>query len=322
MRRFITYAILFALIVLFTLGSGEYIVRSLPNPYKHKHQWMLSNASEVECLIMGSSHTYYGISPTYFLPNTFNLANVSQNPKYDYLLLEKYMPLCHKLHSVVLPVSYFTFFDKSFEEGDEWFYAINYKLYMDIDEHPCWSRYNFEFSNRPVYSGKLQTFLSGKSLPTCDSLGFGLGYVLDAKDKVLWEHNAYITVDRHTADDGTIRAENEVFLRRIAQLCRDNNINLILITPPSWSAYYQLLDKNQLNKTYEIVHKICNDYTLPYFDYLKDPRFLEEDFYDCDHLTDAGAKKFTTILKHDLTERTPWISSNPSAQIFHQGIKR
>lgn len=303
MRRFITYTSLFGLIVLLTLMSGEHIVRSLPNPYKHKHQWMLNNASEVECLIMGSSHTYYGVIPTNFLPNTFSLANVSQNPKYDYLLLEKYIPMCHKLHSVVVPVSYVTFFDKSLEEGDEWFYAINYKLYMDIDEHPNWSRYNFELSNRPVYSGKLQTYFSGKPLPTCDSLGFGLDYALAAKDHALWEKNAYMTVDRHTADDGEMCSENETYLRRIAQLCCDNGIRLVLITPPTWSAYYKSLDKKQLDKTYELINEICHDYALPYFDYLKDPRFHEDDFYDCDHLSDIGAKKFTTILRNDLAER-------------------
>ena len=303
MRRFIIYISIFSLIVLFTLGSGEYITRSLPNPYKYKHQWMLANADSVECLIMGSSHTYYGITPAYFLPNTFNLANVSQNPKYDYLLLEEYIPICPQLHTIIVPISYFTFFDKSFEEGEEWFYAINYKLYMDIHEHSNWSKYNFELSNRPVFSGKLQTYLSGKALPTCDSLGFGLGYTLDAKNDVLWEKNAYITVDRHTADEGKMCDENEAYLRRTVQLCRENNIRIILITPPSWSAYHHLLDEQQLYKTYEIIHTICDEYDLLHIDYLKDTRFIEEDFYDCDHLSDIGARKFSLILKDEILGR-------------------
>lgn len=300
MRRFIIYTSLFSLIVLFTLGSGEYIIRRLPNPYKHKHQWMLHNASRVECLVMGSSHTYYGISPTHFGPNTFNLANVSQNPKYDYLLLEKHIPMCTQLQSVIVPISYFTFFDKSLEEGDEWFYAINYKVYMDIDEHPHWSKYNFELSNRPAYSGKLQSYLSGKTLPICDSLGFGLEYTMAAKDHALWEKNAYMTASRHTAGDGEMYHENETYLRRIAELCRDNDIRLILITTPTWHAYHQLLDKRQLQKTYEIIAQLCHDYALPYLDYLKDPRFVEEDFYDCDHLSDVGAQKFTALLRDEL----------------------
>lgn len=302
MRRFVVYVCLFAFAVLITLGCGEYIVRSLPNSYKYKHQWMLENSSKVECLVMGSSHTYYGIVPTYFLPNTFNLANVSQNPKYDYLLLEKYIPMCRNLQYVIVPISYFTFFDESFEAGSEWFYIINYELYMDVDVYPDWSRYNFEISNRAVYNGKLQAFFSGKDLPACDSLGFGLGYVLDAKNE-LWEDNSYMTVDRHTKDNGGICYEHEDYLRQTVLLCRKNGVDPVFVTLPSWSSYYRLLDKEQLSRTYETIYAICQEYDLLYLDYLKDTRFNEGDFYDCDHLSDIGAKKFTQILKRELEAR-------------------
>lgn len=299
MKKFLIYTSLFGLLLLLTFGSGEWIIRCLPSPYKVKHQWMQMNAQKAECLILGSSHTYYGIQPVDFLPNTFNLANVSQNPEYDFRLLEKYIPQCKALHTVVVPISYFTFFDKNFEDSDEWFLEIYYQLYMNIRKYSFLSKYNFEISNRPVYVGKLQSFFSGKQLPICDSLGFGLGYDLDAKVPE-WKEKAAITAERHTSKDGKVNAESEKYLRKTAQLCRKNSVRLVLVTLPASKSYYSLLDEKQLNETHRIVRSICNDYQLSYFDFLKDERFVDDDFFDSDHLSSRGAQKFSAIFKHAL----------------------
>lgn len=298
MKRFVTYTLLFMLLAGSTLGVGEYIVRNMPNSYSYKHRWMLDNASQLEYLILGSSHTYYGFLPSAFFDNSFNLANVSQNPEYDLLLLKKYLPLCKRLHTVVIPVSYFTFFDKPFEQGSEWHFAINYKLYMGVDKHSNLSKYNFEISNRPVYSGKLLSFLKGKELPMCDTLGFGVGYTIDDKAST-WKYDAQYIVKRHTAVNWDEFDGNLDNLRKVAQFCKENDLRLILVTTPTAESYYTLLDKAQLEKTYSAITGLCNDYSLNYYNYMTDIRFNDDDFHDGDHLSDIGAQKFTTILKED-----------------------
>ena len=50
----------------------------------------------------------------------------------------------------------------------------------------------------------------------------------------------------------------------------------------------------------ELTHKFQQEYNLPYFDYLKDTRFVADDFYDSDHLSDVGAIKFTKFLDKDI----------------------
>lgn len=300
MRRFVTNTALFTLIAVITLGAGELLVRSLPNSYRYKHEWILENAQEIEYLIMGSSHTYYGIAPSEFFPNSFNLANISQNPEYDLLLLKRYAPLCKNLHTIIIPVSYFTLFDKPFEEGDEWYYAINYRVYMGIEQHSRLSKYNFELSNRPVYSGKLLSFLSGKELPMCDTLGFGLGYT--AADAAEWTHDAQNIAEKHTAADWDSLEKNVADMHSLLQFCKENGIRAILVTTPVSSAYRALLDNRQLEKTYSVIEEMCSRHGAEYHDYMADSRFTECDFHDSDHLSDEGAKKFTLILKEDLTK--------------------
>ena len=84
MRKFLIQCFKFGMLVATTLAAGEYLVRTyVDNPYKFKHEWMSRNAGDVEILVLGSSHTYYGINPALFDSKAFNLANVSQIFHYD-----------------------------------------------------------------------------------------------------------------------------------------------------------------------------------------------------------------------------------------------
>jgi len=287
------------LLVALSLAIGEWLVRKVPNSFKYKYEWMQQYASEVETLILGSSHAYFGISPSYMKHSGFNLANVSQNLKYDSFLLEQYASDCKSLKQVVLTISYFTLFSPGFEGTKNWWNGINYKVYMNCPYHSDFSKYNFELSHLPVYAGKLRSFFQSKSNILCDSLGWGKGYSLRSKPD-LWDSIlAEQAVCRHTKQDWDYLDENEGYLNKIAYLCQEHSIQLVLVTMPAWSTYYEKLDKKQLNRMYECINELQNEYGLAYYDYLKDSRFVAEDFYDSDHLSDVGARKFTEILTEE-----------------------
>ena len=301
MKRFLLYSMLFGAIVVCTLLLGEYVISSSYNSYKYKHQWMLDNAEKVEVLILGSSHSYYGVYPGDFCNNSFNLANISQNFEYDYLLLRNYEKGLTNLHTVILPVSYCSLFDARFEDCDEWWYAINYKKYMGIDVHSDISKYNFELSKMSVYSGRLLNVVSGKGLPACDSLGFGLGYTL-AKRLPTWREDAHSAVERHTACNWDALDGNVASLRMILTLCRENSWRPILVTLPASQYYYNSLDSAQMQKMCEVVELMKVEFPdVEYFDFLKNENFVDDDFYDSDHLSDVGARKFSKMLKDSIS---------------------
>lgn len=268
----------------------------VPNPYQFKHDRLSDNSSDISTLILGSSHTFYGISPKWMNDSTFNLANISQIFHYDWLLLSKYE--FKNLKRVILPVSYFSFFDKEFEETDSWDLVINYKIYMDIDTHSDFSKYNFELSHPYIYTKKLRSLIIKKPL-SCDSLGYGLAFARSNRSNN-WKDSWERTVDNHTAKDWSAIPGHMKYARMIAEYCKSRNIDLILITTPTWNGYHSHLDSAQLKKTSELIRTLQAEYQLRYLDYLKDERFTDDDFYDSDHLNDEGAKKFSTILKEDL----------------------
>ncbi len=85
----------------------------MPNPYKY--EWMQENAEEVETLVLGSSHTFYGIRPEFFDSKTFNLANVSQGMKQDLFLIKYWANRYKNLKYVIFPISFFTWFGHGLE---------------------------------------------------------------------------------------------------------------------------------------------------------------------------------------------------------------
>lgn len=299
MRKFLLLSTLLCSSIVITLIFGELLVRHIPNPYKTKNGWMMKHAHKVNSIILGSSHTYYGVRPEY-IDSSYNLANISQNPKYDYFMLEKYGDLCANLKTVILPISYFTLFDKSFEDSDEWYYALNYKIYMDCPYHSNFSKYNAEIFHSSVYFGKLKNWLLGKSNIKCDSLGWGMNYSLANKTKKIDNKSSIEVVKKHTAENWNYLEENCLYLNKIISYCKSRHIKLILITTPTWHTYYEKLDKKQLKKMYEFIYKIPD---AVFYDYLKDKRFVEDDFYDADHLSDIGAQKFTLILKKEVLDK-------------------
>ena len=214
MKRFLTQCIIFSVFVIATIAVGEYYVRTqILNPYRYKNEYIEKNGKQVEMLILGSSHSYYGISPKELGFNSFNLANVGQEWFYDRLLLEHYIPLMPNLKYVLLNVSTFSLFvNKDAVQSDE--FAPNYKMYMGIDYYPDYSTRNFECFNFSVYSDKLRSILIGKNVATYDSLGLGNKLILHPREPYFERYYA-AAIERHTANDTTWLDTNKGYLLSI-----------------------------------------------------------------------------------------------------------
>lgn len=299
MKKFLLSLLFVVLPLLLTLSAGEWVVRRLPNAYKTKHAWMSQHAEQVETLILGSSHTYYGILPQALPDCAFNLANPSQNLRYDHYLLTHYAPAYERLRRVILPISYFTFFDKEYEEDKSFNYlTCYYKLYMDCPYHSDFSSYALELFYPSSYFGKLQAAMRGEAGRTdCDSLGWGTNHLLSQKQTTWETTDAIETVFRHTAKDWDAVAGNLSHLQKMIDFCEEKDIELILITTPTWHTYYERLDTAQLKKSYTIIHTLQSSHPrLRHLDFLKDKRFEADDFYDADHLSELGAAKLTKYI--------------------------
>jgi hypothetical protein len=305
MKSFLKYSIILVALLSVTLIAGEVFVRSLPNPYKTKEEFMSKHASEVETIILGSSHTYYGINPEYLDGMAFNLAYSSQDYKYDYYLLSRYADSYMNLKMVIVPVSYFSFFSTPFEEkGDDGSdnQVMNYHVYMG---HPCnWNpKYNMELCHMTVFRGKIMAYLRNE-VRNCTDLGWGTDYGLENKVENAERETAKAAAKRHTHKDSQYLDYNLNYITSIIKFCKERSVRLVLVTTPKSHYYYDLVDDtDQQKENSQLIEDLKSKYGVEYYNYQKDSRFVSDDFYDADHLSDVGATKFTKILNEDLKRK-------------------
>lgn len=302
MKKFLKYGIFFVLPLIVASIPLEYLIRQVPNPYKYKYEWMQKNAEDVEILVFGSSHTFYGIRPEFFEGKAFSLANVSQGLRQDLFLLEYWADRYKKLKTVICPISFYSWFSHGLEYGSESYRCRYYKIYMDCDLYPDLSLYNLELSDFRTAKGKIAKLFSSNEDPGYDEYGWGNTYKLSKKKMTKWNDGteAEAAVKRHTAKSWDYIDLNYARMKELVDFCKSRNIQLVFITTPCWYSYYDNLNKEQLAKMYELTNRFKNEFDVPYFDYLKDSRFEADDFYDSNHLSDIGASKFTKILNEDI----------------------
>lgn len=303
MRPFVYRTFLLILMFATTLLVGELYVRQYPNPARDKHQWMLRHSQEVETLVLGSSHTFYGVQPALLGPHAYSLAQVSQTYRYDLYLLQHYpMP---RLRTVILPFSYFSLYDDLETMGDEPFTAVRYRIYMDCDIHPWFSTWHLECMQGAAFKEKIRSLWRPATM-TWDSLGFGTNYHL-AQRAELWDRGqerAQRNTHMYGNDVPSSVALNRGFLAQIMTYCREHHIRLILLTTPCMPSYIQHRAPAQVALNERILRQLLSAHPeVVRLDWEEDADFrrAEEgypDFYDSDHLSTEGAQRLSQRLRH------------------------
>jgi len=296
MKKLLIQISIFLLPVFIILLSTELLIRKIPNDYKYKKSQLDSISNSINILILGSSHAYYNVNPDYFDMPAYNAAHSSQTLKYDWLIARKYLDHADSLKFLLIPISYFSFFE-SMEHDTEAWRQKNYYLYYHINE-PVSFNYKFELTSLPVRVNLKRVYdhyIKGKKGLFVNSKGFATDFV--AGKKIDLEQKGLEAVSRNTKRDRSFARENFKYLQNIIDEANRKNTRVILFTAPAYHSYRNNLDRGQQLESDELLERILqNNPSVVYRNYLSDPGFLRFDFYDADHLNHLGAKKFTLKL--------------------------
>lgn len=301
-RKFNHIVILFLIPVAVIGVLAEIMLRNIPNDYKLKAGYLTTQSKNVETLILGSSHTMYGVNPEYFDDNAFNLSHVSQTIDIDYEMLKQYKPQMPNLKTVVLRLSYTTLFEKLNNAPEEW-RLKDYTIYYDLPVK------NKLVHHSEVLSIKWKTnldriynyYVLNKTEQKCNSVGWGTD--ADSNNSKDLERTGPLTAKKHTIENKSLYNENLKTLQSIMKFCKDNHIKVILVTLPAYKSYIENLDKEQLESTINAGKRMEDTYVnCKYYNFLYNDEFEANDFFDADHLNEKGAQKFSllinSLLKH------------------------
>ena len=295
MRKFLLRVVFFLIPAFCMLAVAEWYMRTIPNTYRMKNDWMLRNAHNVKTLLLGNSHGYFALVPSVMGDSIFNLCNVSQRLELDYFLLCHYADRYDSLKQVILVADNSNLFDVPME-CDEPARVTYYQLYMGYRAHSMLSKYGFELSNMGYAHQKLKYHCQGQSV-MCDSLGWGYNYVVTDRNP---EDFLYKNVREHLFVNWEYTYRNRDYIDSIASWCQQNHVELVLLQTPVCKHYTRKAASWQLRLVKAMTDSCCAKYGARKFDYSCDERFHDIDFFDSDHLSDEGARKFSVILAHDL----------------------
>lgn len=309
MKKFILKSILFLIPVFLFVILVENIIRSIPNDYSIKKEYLDKNSAEIEVLILGSSHTYFGIDPKYLRLKGYNSAYISQSIDYDFEILKKYKSHFKQLKYIIIPVDYFSLYSR-LEEGTEKWRIKNYNIYYNVDSGSPFKLSNhFELLNGKVSDNILRANLYYKEHKndniTCNELGWGTIY--KSENSLNLSETGKAAAKRHTINihNNIYYKENIKTINSIIQLANSVNAKVIFITSPAYKTYTVNLEPNQLNNTIHFMNKLSrNNPNVTYYNLLKEKSFIDKDFYDADHLNEIGAKKLSLKIDSIINYKT------------------
>ncbi|MGF1556905.1 hypothetical protein [Paucihalobacter sp.] len=302
MKGYLKHFFIFLLPIVIVFIGMEFLLRNIPNSYQFKADFMQKNAQDIEVLILGNSHSFYGVNPKYLEDSAFNLSHVSQSLEVDLATLRAYLPEMKQLKKIVLRLSYDTLFEVLSETDESWRYK-DYRLYTDVDLNYKITHYSEVLSVSLKENIKRLNNFYVKNIDAlnCNVYGWGndASSVL-SKDLI---STGPKVAKKHTAETNFFLSQNLKSLNDIIELCQQNSIEVILVTFPCYNSYTENLNEYQLKTTIETgenmdrVFKNCT-----YLNFMNDDRFKAEHFFDADHLNDKGAKLFSEILNTQLSQ--------------------
>lgn len=297
MKKFLLYNIFF-FIPLIILGIGaEILLRGIPNEYSMKREFLDKNASEINILILGSSHAYRGINPEYFSNKTaFNAAMFSQSLDYDFKILENYKNGFDNLNTLIIPISYPTLYT-NLEMGIENWRIKNYNIYYDFSDE--WKLSN----STEIFNSTLKKNLFRiKDYYILKKNHIQMGYlgwegITHRATKLELEETGIEAATRHTIDTREVLNDNLNYLNKIISLASEKKWKIILVIPPAYDTYRDNLSENQLGHTINLCENISIENShVKFLNLLYSPLFNKSDFYDADHLNTEGAKKLSVLI--------------------------
>lgn len=294
MKRFaIKLTLTILLPVLLFFGGYELIMRQRPDRWQYKSEMcQTTDMSKIEVLVLGNSHTLDGFWPRYFGVPALNLAQTSQSYNYDCLLLEKYLPVMDSLHYVILDLSHTSPWEV-LEEGASSWLCKRYAVHFGLRNHHWWEyRYRYYFSE--VSPALLMALFSPPEANPYDQQGFPIN--LERCDDI--ESEAVEAARRHAVDTMRYDIYNAhlTALDTLIERCAERGIRVLFVSVPMHPAYRQLTDLRRMAIAADFADKLCRHDNVRWLNFYDDPRFVDSDFVNSDHLDSCGAAKLTTIV--------------------------
>ncbi len=304
MKVFIKKIFLFLLPLLFIWVALECFYRTVESNYSYKHRMISNSYNDIETLVLGDSHAFFGINPEFMSAKTFNASNISQSLYFDQLLFDKHVDSLPNLKNVVITIGYYSLSQLENTKEDLWrkyFYHNQMELDVPIINPLDLKKYSLSLTRRFDKSITLfHDYMYKGTIIGCDDKGWGTYY--ENTNNIPLVEGSRATAKRHE-DFLMDFEENLIRLQSIIAYCKKIKCNVYLVDMPVYNGYLKLLNPSKLEKITNSCKDLASHYkNVTYINLREDIRIEDTDFYDPDHLNHKGAKKYTKIINQIISD--------------------
>lgn len=322
MIQFLKKSALFLCFLLLCCIATEVALVYCPNRHAAKLKYMEDHLDDINTLFLGNSHIENGIDPRYYADDSvYNFSLCGRKNYYDRALAERFIPKMGNLKTVFMPIGYNKEYDAFLPDepiDSEKRSAIDYNYFLR--EQTMYCKYM-----GLVYGEKKFCGLGHYSEILIGNSGIPERLTASLKARITGEADEYENVAEskgyypleaerrspnwtkqkmpHPTDSLTDYHKRKweiVFgnYKKIAELCQMKNARFILVTAPYYASAREIMSGQDLKSLQNFVDALQKEHdNVYYINLMDDPRFIEEDFFDCQHMTTTGAKKLTMTLK-------------------------
>jgi RNase H-fold protein (predicted Holliday junction resolvase) len=300
--------LLFITPLIVTYAWVESSLATLPTSYALKASLLKKNP-KIQIITLGDSHGYYGIDPSVWPIQGINLANNSQSLWYDLQITKKAVNNFPNLQEIVLPISYFSLWYEFSELHDEYWRQYFYMRIMHIPPSTMKAVVQVQnYSLFALYSPQIAIHvMRTHSLPPSFDNAYLMPYGTYAHASHPEQQTPLegMTKIRYQSSliEQSLLEKNLTYIDDIISLCKTHSIKLILVTLPTHSYYYSQEQQSIRNTITTEIQKRTDNITV--FNSLndRDTSYTTPDFFDTDHLSGVGAKKFSKKLYEEVISR-------------------
>lgn len=311
-RKFLSRLIIFIIPLAAFLLFMELNVRRMDNSFALKKRNFEKGIDSVELVILGNSHSYYGVDPQYISIKSYNLANSSQSIYYDKEITLKYLEDLKNLKMVMISISYFSLYYRISDMAENWRDFFYYRYWKIRDPQlSYWDSRNYSYMMIYTPAKTLEFLNEGFKTNLNEGVESNGHFRMDTlgnKD-VLNDEIGRMIVRSHTSMINFNQQENNVNdLSELIETLKKRGIKIILFSTPVASTYSKFCDSAILLRNNKLINQIVSKYSNCFYkDYSTDSRFTIKDFGNNDHLNFIGARKFSSILNDEYV--IPYLNS-------------
>lgn len=300
MKKFLIKGSLFFIPLLCIFLCLEYKLFEIPNSYNTKKANLEKQKADIEVLITGASHVYYGFNPEYFSHKGFNLANASQSVYYDTRIIKTYAASMPKLKLLVMSIDLSTLYFQVSNSKEEWrnyfysrFWHIDYPglPVFDARRYSMMALYSQQKTIEYIKAGfkvNLADDLRQNGYAFNDSTGDTSTINAEAGNARAALHSENINDHKNTILQASIAA-NIRDIDETIRFLKDRGVSVVLVTTPCYHTYTDYCSPAIVSFNDSVIHDLCSRYGCTYHNYFTDKAFTIRDFFDNDHLNARGA---------------------------------